>query len=132
MTDQVADDIAGLSYEAALAQLDALIQKLEGGSVPLEDAIAAYERGTRLARHCEELLDRTERRVTALMVGGDGRTTEKPLDIETSGSADAAPQPPAQPRARAASVPASEGGGLFAPARSRAGTPPVDPDEVPF
>ena len=132
MTDQVADDIAGLSYEAALAQLDALIQKLEGGSIPLDDAITAYERGTRLARHCEELLDRTERRVTALMVGADGRATEKPLDIEASGAADAAPQPPAQPRARATPVPASEGGGLFAPARPRAGTPPVDPDDVPF
>lgn len=123
MTDQGAGDIAGLTYEAALAQLDALIQKLEGGSIPLEDAIAAYERGTRLARHCEELLDRTERRVTALMVGSDGRPAEAPLDIDAGGG-DA--PPPAPPAAKPVT------GGLFAPAERRPGTAPIDPDDVPF
>ena len=123
MSAQGADDIAGLTYEAALAQLDALIQKLEGGSIPLEDAISAYERGTRLARHCEELLDRTERRVTALMVGSDGRPTEAPLQID-AGDGDA-PPPPAR-----AAKPVT--GGLFAPAERRTGSPPVDPDDIPF
>ena len=125
MTDQAADDIAGLTYEAALAQLDALIQKLEGGSIPLEDAITAYERGTRLARHCEELLDRTERRVTALMVGSDGRPAERPLEIDAAGadvSAPAAPTP----------APDATTGGLFAPAQRRPGAGPVEPDDVPF
>ena len=116
-----ADDIAGLTYEAALAQLDALIQKLEGGSIPLEDAISAYERGTRLARHCEELLDRTERRVTALMVGSDGRPAEAPLEVDAGD----APPPPAR-----AAKPVT--GGLFAPAERRPGTAPLDPDDVPF
>ena len=123
MSDRSTDDIAGLTYEAALAQLDALIQKLEGGSIPLEDAIAAYERGTRLARHCEELLDRTERRVTALMVGSDGRPTEAPLDIDTAaGDTPAAPAPAPTPAA----------GGLFAPAQRRPGAASIDPDDVPF
>ena len=126
MTGPAADDISGLSYEAALAQLDALIHKLEGGSIPLEDAITTYERGTRLARHCEELLDRTERRVTALMVGADGRTTEAPLEIESTGQAD----PP--PRARPVAPAAPESGGLFGAARPRRGAEPVDPDDVPF
>ena len=123
MSDQAPDDIAGLTYEAALAQLDALIQKLEGGSIPLEDAISAYERGTRLARHCDDLLDRTERRVTALMVGSDARPTEAPLEID-SGASDVPPAP-----ARAAK-PVT--GGLFAPAERPLGTAPVDPDDVPF
>ena len=123
MSAQAGDDISGLTYEAALTQLDALIQKLEGGSIPLEDAISAYERGTRLARHCEELLDRTERRVTALVVGSDGRPSEAPLDIDP-GAADV-PPPPAR-------VPKPVAGGLFAPAERRPGTAPVDPDDVPF
>lgn len=123
MSDQGSDDVAGLTYEAALAQLDALIHKLEGGSIPLEDAISAYERGTRLARHCEELLDRTERRVTALMVGSDGRPAETPLDIDAGGS----DTPPAPQR-----VAKPVTGGLFAPAERRRGTAPVDPDDVPF
>jgi exodeoxyribonuclease VII small subunit len=132
MTDQATDDIAGLTYEAALAQLDALIQKLEGGSIPLEDAITAYDRGTRLARHCEELLDRTERRVTALMVGSDGRPAERPLEIDASGSdAPVAPAPAARPPA-APAAPDTTTGGLFAPAQRRPGAAPVDPDDVPF
>lgn len=128
MTDAGADDISGLSYEAALTQLDALIHKLEGGSIPLEDAITTYERGTRLARHCEELLDRTERRVTALMVGADGRTTEAPLEI---GAAEQ-PEPSPAPRARAAQPAAADTGGLFGAARPRRGRDPVGPDDVPF
>lgn len=123
MSARAADDIAGLTYEEALAQLDALIQKLEGGSIPLEDAISAYERGTRLARHCEQLLDRTERRVTALMVGSDGRPAEAPLEID-AGAGDA-PPPPAR-------APGPVTGGLFAPAERRPGSAPVDPDDVPF
>lgn len=120
MSAETDADVAGLTYEAALAELDALIQKLEGGSIPLDDAIAAYERGTRLARHCEALLDRTERRVSALVVGGDGRTTERPLEVEAAGAV--APAPPA-----------ATPEGLFdtPPARART-VPAIDPDDVPF
>ncbi|MBV8302037.1 MAG: exodeoxyribonuclease VII small subunit [Candidatus Dormibacteraeota bacterium] len=103
------DEVATLTYEAALAQLDALIGRLEAGSIALEDAIAAYERGVRLARHCEDLLERTERRVTALMIGADGSLSEAPLETPAGVAASAAPPPPARPRAR-----------------------PVDPDEIPF
>jgi exodeoxyribonuclease VII small subunit len=134
MSEPGSEEIAGLTYEAALAQLDALIEKLEGGSIPLEDAITAYERGTRLARHCEHLLDRTERRVTALMVGADGRTTEAPLEAEVpepparaEGGEGAAASAPAQPPA-----PRRESGGLFEAARRQTDGPPVDPDDVPF
>jgi len=111
MTSAESDDIRGLSYEDALAQLDVLVQKLEGGSIALDDAIAAYERGTRLARHCAELLDRTERRVNALVVGGDGRMTERPLDM-------------AEPR-DAPNVPPSD---LPEPRRPA----PVEPNDIPF
>ena len=126
MSPENSEDVSGLSYEAALAQLYALIHKLEGGSIPLDEAIAAYEQATRLARHCEELLDRTERRVTALVVGGDGRTSERALDIEPGGGADAAAgvdQGAADPAAAVAP-------GLFAAERPRARA--VDPGDVPF
>lgn len=118
----VTDDIATLSYEAALAQLDALIQRLEGGSIPLDDAIAAYERGVRLARHCEELLDRTERRVSALVIGGDGRPTEQPLQVDAGAPADAPP----------AARPVASEEGLFGAAPGRRPSEPVNPDDIPF
>jgi exodeoxyribonuclease VII small subunit len=111
-------DVETLSFEAAVAELDSLIARLEAGSIALDDAISAYERGTRLARHCEALLDRTERRVNALVVGGDGSLREAPIEVSeasppsTAGESSASslfPNEPAMPR--------------------RAG---VDPDDVPF
>ncbi|MBV9099760.1 MAG: exodeoxyribonuclease VII small subunit [Candidatus Dormibacteraeota bacterium] len=107
-------EVETMSFEAAVAELDSLIERLEAGSIALDDAIAAYERGAALARHCEALLDRTERRVNALVVGGDGSVREAPLQI---------------------GEPAPAEGGLFAPDAGRAARPrarQVDPDDVPF
>ena len=44
-------DIASLSFEQALAELEAIVQKLESGQAPLEESIAMYERGARLKAH---------------------------------------------------------------------------------
>jgi exodeoxyribonuclease VII small subunit len=65
-------DVAALTYEQALAELDTLIQRLEGGAVNLDEAIQAYERASRLAQHCADLLDRTEQKITQLVVGPTG------------------------------------------------------------
>ena len=89
------DDVATLSFEAALAELDGLITRLEAGSVDLEEAIACYERGAQLAQRCAELLDRTEAKVMQLVVGAGGVQEERPF---TPG-ADAAPAADASPRA---------------------------------
>lgn len=108
-------DIAGLSYERALAELDQIIERLERGAVPLEEAIAAYERGARLAQHCAELLDRTEQKVSQLVVGGGGRVTEKPFST-----------------GRAGLGAALELAAPLAPARPAEGADDIDPDDIPF
>ncbi len=77
-TSTPGQDIAHLSYEQAIEELDALIAKLERGSVPLNDAIAAYERGAQLIAHCNALLEATEQKITALTSGG----TEVPFTPE--------------------------------------------------
>jgi exodeoxyribonuclease VII small subunit len=74
-----ADDITQLSYEKALGELDGIIERLERGAVALDEAIAAYERGAALAQRCAELLDRTEQKVSQLVIGSGGGVTEKPL-----------------------------------------------------
>ena len=112
------DDITALTYEAALAELDTLIVKLEGGSIALEEAIGAYERGVVLAKHCAELLERTERRVNQLVVSASGAIGERPLEMQDAPSSEAlAPEP------RGASVAATPA--RQAPLR-------IDPDDVPF
>jgi exodeoxyribonuclease VII small subunit len=65
-------DVGSLSFEDALAELEKIVRNLEGGQQKLEDAIAAYERGARLRRHCEAKLAEAEQRVQAIVAAGDG------------------------------------------------------------
>ena len=120
------DDVATLSYEAALGELDTIISQLERGDVALEEAIRAYERGMALQRHCAALLDATEQKVTQLVVSNRGEV-ESPLEVD---GAAAGPAPAAMPRARTAEQ------ALFGeppPAASRGrGGAPVDPEDIPF
>ena len=122
------DDIATMSYEAALAELDGIIARLERGDVELEAAISAYERGTALARHCAGLLDRTEQKITQLVVGAAG-DVERPFvppgeRLERAGPA----APPPEPTATTA------GERLFGEAAAPvpAAGAPIDPDAIPF
>jgi exodeoxyribonuclease VII small subunit len=61
--DNPVPEVGGLSFEAALKQLEEIVTKLERGDVPLEESIAIYERGEALKKHCEALLARAEERV---------------------------------------------------------------------
>jgi exodeoxyribonuclease VII small subunit len=65
-------DIASLSFEDALAELERIVRGLEGGQQKLEEAISAYERGARLRQHCEAKLAEAETRVQAIVAGADG------------------------------------------------------------
>jgi exodeoxyribonuclease VII small subunit len=65
-------DIATLSFEDALAELERIVKGLESGSQKLEEAISAYERGAALRRHCEEKLRQVESRIAAIVETPDG------------------------------------------------------------
>ncbi len=60
-----------LPFESALASLEELVDRLEGGELSLEEALASFERGVSLSRRCAEELERAERRVEVLVQGGD-------------------------------------------------------------
>ncbi|KAA2214066.1 exodeoxyribonuclease VII small subunit [Teichococcus oryzae] len=68
-------EVSSLSFEDALAELDAIVRKLEGGQSRLEEAIADYERGAALRRHCEAKLAEAEGKVQAIVAGPDGAAT---------------------------------------------------------
>ncbi len=55
-----------------MGALEAIVRGLETGQQKLADAIAAYERGTALKKHCEAKLAEAEARVQAIVVRGDG------------------------------------------------------------
>ena len=73
-------DVATLSFEDALAELEQIVRGLEGGQQKLEDAIAAYERGAALRRHCETKLAEAEARVAAIVERADGTLATRPLE----------------------------------------------------
>ncbi|QFT33547.1 exodeoxyribonuclease VII small subunit [Roseibium porphyridii] len=71
MTD-AANDIASLSFEEALKQLETIVRELEQGNVPLERSIEMYERGDVLRKHCDTLLKSAEAKVEKIQLGQNG------------------------------------------------------------
>lgn len=75
-------DIAKLSFEDALAELETIVSDLETGSNNLDGAIAAYERGTQLKTHCEAKLREAKTRIDKISVGPDGEPKAESADLE--------------------------------------------------
>jgi exodeoxyribonuclease VII small subunit len=73
---------AQLSFEEALARLEEIVRKLEAGNLPLDESIALYDEGMRLARLCSEKLDAAELRVSMLTSNG----TLKDVSVEELGA----------------------------------------------
>lgn len=70
----VVREIAALSFEEALTELEGIVKVLESGRATLAEAIATYERGTALRRHCEDKLSEAEAKVQAVVEGRNGLT----------------------------------------------------------
>lgn len=68
----------GTSFEASLAELEQRVKRLEGGDLPLEEALALFEQGVALAQRCHEQLEAAEQRVSQLVRGGRG-IEDRPL-----------------------------------------------------
>ena len=71
--------IESMSFEQALAELEQIVQRLEQGKIPLEEAINAYERGSALKRHCEAKLRQAKERVDRISIAADGSVSTVPL-----------------------------------------------------
>lgn len=78
-----APDDANLAFEQLLERLEGVVQSLEQGDTPLEEALATFERGVALARQGARRLDEAERRIEILLADDDGVRT-RPLDQSPS------------------------------------------------
>lgn len=58
-------------FEAAIAELESLVKKLEDGDIPLEASLKLYERGVHLSRYCHSRLEDAERRIEVLNERGE-------------------------------------------------------------
>ena len=62
-------------FEENLADLEAIVQKLESGQVPLEEAISEFQKGMKLSKDLQETLDQAEKTLVKVMQA-DGSETE--------------------------------------------------------
>ena len=67
------------SFESALSEFEALVEKLERGDLSLEDSVDAYERGVVLHRYCEQALSTAERKIRILTEGAAGGEADEEL-----------------------------------------------------
>jgi exodeoxyribonuclease VII small subunit len=81
MAEAAATPVAEMSFEAALAELEQVVARLESGSVALEESTALYARGAELKAHCEKRLEAAEARVAEIAKGPDGTVRSRPVEI---------------------------------------------------
>ncbi len=73
--------VTEMSFEEAMAALEAVVGQLERGDVPLEQSITLYERGAELKKRCEAKLKEAEEKVAAITLGEGGEPTGlKPVE----------------------------------------------------
>lgn len=56
----------GMGFETAMAELESIIRQMEGQQLPLQDALAAFKRGTALLQQCQQTLADAEQQVRIL------------------------------------------------------------------
>lgn len=75
--------VAEMSFEEAMKELEAVVNRLESGDVPLEDSIKLYERGAALKEHCQKKLAEAEEKVAQITFDGEGNPKgTQPVDIK--------------------------------------------------
>jgi exodeoxyribonuclease VII small subunit len=75
-------DVARLTFERAIEELESIVKRLEEGKVPLEESVLIYERGEALKQRCEELLRQAEARVEKITLDAAGKPVgTEPLDV---------------------------------------------------
>ena len=74
-------DIAAMTFEQALSELEQIVARLESGQAPLEDSIRLYERGAVLKSHCEAKLKEASLRVEKIVMGAGGAPGVEPAEF---------------------------------------------------
>ena len=76
------EDIKDLTFESALKALEEIVSQLDAGSIDLDKAVEAYEKGAQLKEHCEKKLKEAQLRIEKIEVDKNGDITTKAMDSE--------------------------------------------------
>ncbi len=75
------NDIKNMPFEAALSELEDIVQKLESGAAPLEESIALYERGAALKAHCDSTLKAAQEKIEKIVADEAGGLKAEAADL---------------------------------------------------
>lgn len=79
MTKETSEE---LKFEKALERLEKIVEELESGNIPLDEALKKYEEGVRLSRACSEKLAQAEKKIQILTKTLDGSVKREPFELE--------------------------------------------------
>ena len=68
------------TFEEALRELEGIVNRLEEGDLPLEEALQFFEEGVKLSRYCHTKLDEAQKRVEILLKDERGTMTAQPFE----------------------------------------------------
>ena len=74
--------MTSLSFEKALADLEGIVQKLEKGGLSLNESLALFEKGVKLAKYLREELGKAEKKVEILLKDDKGEIRKEPFDLD--------------------------------------------------
>jgi exodeoxyribonuclease VII small subunit len=81
MTQAEDPEIAALTFEQALSELERIVAELESGDADLERAVDVYQRGARLKAHCEAKLKAAQLKVEKIILGPGGAVSVEPAEF---------------------------------------------------
>lgn len=70
------------TFEESLAELEAIIQQMEGDELPLGKMMEQYEKGVKALEHCRKVLDEAEKKIEVLVKTEDGKLRTEPFQTE--------------------------------------------------
>lgn len=74
--------MAKQNFEQSMAELEETVKKMESQDVSLDEALALFEKGIKLSKSCQKILDEAEKKVTVLLTNDNGEIEESPFEVE--------------------------------------------------
>lgn len=74
--------MAEKSFEKSIAELEEIVSQLENGSVTLDESLELFEKGIKLSKSCQKMLDQAEKKVSILMTNEDGEIVKEDFETE--------------------------------------------------
>ncbi len=65
------------TFEQSISELEEIVAKLEGGNVTLDESLELFEKGIKLSKGCQQMLDAAEKKVSILLTNDDGEIVKE-------------------------------------------------------